>query len=111
VSARRGEVWLVNLEPVVGHEQGRVRPALVLSQDVTNAATQLATILPITSKARAVRTRVPVQPPEAGLTLLSYAICEQPRTISEVRFRQRLGVASPATMLAVENVARVLLGL
>ncbi len=107
----RGEVWLVNLEPVLGHEQGRVRPALVLSQDAMNAATQLATVLPITSKARAIRTRVPVHPPEGGLTLPSYVICEQLRTISEARLVQRLGRMSPATLAAVESTLRVLLGL
>ena len=108
---RRGEVWQVNLDSVLGHEQAGSRPALVLSVDAVNAATQLATVLPITSKARAVRTRVAVQPSEGGLTVPSYVICEQPRTISGVRFLRRLGSASPPTLAAVENVVRLLLGL
>jgi mRNA-degrading endonuclease toxin of MazEF toxin-antitoxin module len=52
----------------------RARPALVLSADAFNvSAAELVTVLPITSKARAVRTRVEIDPPEGGLAVRSYA--------------------------------------
>jgi mRNA interferase MazF len=108
---RRGEVWLVNFDPTLGHEQAGVRPALILSVDTFNASARIATVLPITSKLHSLRTRVEVKPPEGGLTLTSYVICEQPRTISDIRFKKALGVVSPATMGHVSDIVRMLLGL
>jgi mRNA interferase MazF len=61
VKIARGDVWLVDLDPI-----GR-RPALVLSVDAFNAShAELVTLVPITSKARAVRTRIEIGPPEGG---------------------------------------------
>jgi len=49
----RGEVWRADLEPVRGHEQGRVRPVLVISNDVFNHGnSNLVTIVPMTTKGR-----------------------------------------------------------
>jgi len=47
---KRGEIWLVSLEPVVGHEIGKTRPALVISNDRNNKFAETITVLPITSK-------------------------------------------------------------
>jgi mRNA interferase MazF len=105
-------VWVVDLEPIAGHEQGGRRPALVLSVDAFNASrADLVTVLPITSKARAVRTRVEVRPPEGGLSVASWIICEQARTVSTQRLAQRIGAVSGATMTKVADIVRVLLGL
>ena len=112
MSARRGEVWLADFDPVEGHEQAGRRPALVLSADGFNASpAELVTVLPITSKARALRTRITVTPPEGGLSVESYVIGEQTRTISSRRLVKRFGVVSGATMAKVGEVVRVLLGL
>ena len=108
----RGEVWLVTFDPTRGHEQSGARPALVLSVDTFNACpAELVTVLPITSKVRAVRTRIEVTPPEAGLTVPSYIICEQTRTISTRRLLKPLGRASEVTMARVGDIVRTLLGL
>jgi mRNA interferase MazF len=112
VSARRGEVWLVDFSPVEGHEQAGRRPALVLSVDGFNAsAAELVTVLPITSKARTLRTRIAVTPPEGGLSVESYVIGEQTRTVSSRRLVKRVGMVSDATMAKVADVVRMLLGL
>src|SRR5207253_16904 len=88
-----GEVWRVDLEPVRGHEQGRMRPALVMSNDIFNhGPIGLVTIIPITSKARPIRTFLRVDPPQGGLTQISYIICDQVRTVAD----ERLGEAQPA---------------
>lgn len=112
-AARRGEVWLVDLDPVVGHEQGRRRPALVLSADTWNAGPAgLVTVLPVTSKMRhGIPSRIAMKPPEGGLTMPSWIIAEQVRTISTLRLERRLGVVRPVTMSAVDDVVRMLLGL
>ena len=112
MSARRGDIWLVDLDPVEGHEQAGRRPALVLSVDAFNASLAgLVTVLPVTSKARALRTRIEVQPPEGGLSIVSYVIGEQPRTISTRRLVKRFGGVSEETMAKVADVVRMLLGL
>lgn len=112
MSARRGELWMIDFDPVEGHEQGGRRPALVLSVDAFNASrAELVTVLPITSKRRMVRTRVEVVPPEGGLSLVSYVLAEQSRTISTHRLANRIGVVSAQTMTKVSDIVRVLLGL
>jgi mRNA interferase MazF len=113
MSARRGEVWLASFEPVQGHEQAGRRPALVLSVDAFNASrADLVTVLPITSKARPhIPSRVEVRPPEGGLKVPSYVVCEQTRTISIRRLGRRLGAVTPATVARAADVVRMLLGL
>lgn len=109
---RRGEVWLVGFDPTRGHEQAGLRPALVLSTDAFNASrAELVTVLPITSKPRAVRTRVEITPPEGGLTTVSYIIAEQARTVSTRRLVKPMGRVLPTTMGAVKSIVRMLLGL
>jgi mRNA interferase MazF len=109
---RRGEVWRANLNPTIGHEQAKTRPVLVLSVDSFNTCgAQLITILPVTSKPRALRTRVDISPPEGGCTEPSQVIGEQVRTISIERLSKRLGSVSIETMARVSGIVRMLLGL
>lgn len=102
----------MGFDPTMRAEQAGVRPALVLSVDGFNASPAgLVTVVPITSKARPLRTRIEIAPPEGGLTVLSYVIGEQTRTISLARLAKPLGMVSGATMAKVADVVRVLLGL
>ncbi len=108
----RGEVWRVNLERVRGHEQGRSRPALVISNDVFNhGPSDLVTIVPITTRARPIRSFLRVDPPEGGLPQTSFIICDQIRTISRDRLGKRFGAVSVATLAEVEQRIRFLLDL
>jgi mRNA interferase MazF len=84
---------------------------IVLSTDIVNATAGLVTVIPITSRKRAIRSRVEMKPPDGGLSVVSYVICEQSRTISVTRLTTLLGMASPATMRAASEIVRVLLGL
>ncbi len=113
MSARRGEVWLTEFDPVEGHEQVGRRPALVLSVDSFNASrADLATVLPMTSKPRPNNPfRVEVCPPEGGLSVVSYIIGEQLRTVSTRRLVKPLGMVSRTTLEKVADVVRVVLGL
>ena len=109
---QRGEVWQAELDPVRGREQSGRRPVLVVSEDAFNVSpAQLVIALPITSKAKGVRSHVPVDPPEAGLTLRSYIKCEDIRSLSFDRLQNRIGRVSDATLSAVEYRLRVLLKL
>lgn len=96
----QGEVWSVELDPVRGQEQAGTRPALVVSVDGLNQGPAgLAIVLPITKVERArIPTRVRIDPPEGGVKVVSYAICEQVRTVSTERLRKRWGRVSRPTL-------------
>ena len=109
---RRGDVWLTDFGQTRGHEQSGTRPALVVSIDTFNTSKAgLVTVLPMTSKERALRSRVEVVPPEGGLTLRSYVIGEQTRTVSTERLIKPLGRVTGSTMSQSSSVVRTLLGL
>jgi mRNA interferase MazF len=109
---KRGEIWIVNLDPIVGSEQAGQRPALILSADALNASpADLVTVLPLTSRQRPLPSRVALVPPEGGVHLPSWVICEQVRTVSNTRLKSRLGSVAPATMDKVSDIVRMLLAL
>ena len=108
----RGEVWLVSLNPVRGHEQAGTRPALIISVDGLNRGPAgLVIIAPLTSRRKDIRTHVPVTPPEGGLRQASFIKCEDVRSLSQERLVRPLGRVSAATLAAVEERLRILLGL
>jgi mRNA interferase MazF len=108
----RGEVWLVSLDPVRGHEQAGTRPALVVSVDRFNhGPAGLVIVLPITSRSKGVPLHVPISPPEGGLTLPSFVKCEDVRSVSLDRLVRRLGSVEPSTLSLVEDRLRILMGL
>jgi len=108
----RAEVWIVGLDPVVGHEQGGERPALVISTEAFNASGgDDVFIVPITSKFHALRTRVHIAPPEGGLELDSYILCDKLRSLSQRRLKNRIGCVSEKTMAQVEDIVGKILDL
>lgn len=109
---RRGDVWIVNFDPVVGHEQAGERPALVISVDAFNdSGGDDVFVVPITSKHRPLRTRILVSPPEGGLKTDSYIICDKMRSLSQRRLKHFLGCVSNQTMSQVEDILTKILGL
>jgi mRNA interferase MazF len=108
----RGELWRVELEPVRGHEQGGARPCLIVSNDIFNrSAAELLAVVPLTTKGRAIRSFVRIEPPEGGLRQVSYIICDQIRTVSRRRAIRVFGAVSNSVMQEVEERLRVLLDL
>ena len=108
----RGEVWMAQLDPVSGHEQGGTRPVLIISSDALNhGPATLAIVAPITSRARQLASQVQVEPPEGGLTLTSFIMCDHLRSVSHGRLLRRLGRVSPATLRQVEDRLTMLLDL
>ena len=108
----RAEIWLANLDPPVGHEQGGTRPCLIVSDDGMNhGPLGLAIVVPLTSVEKGFPSHVEVMPPEGGLTLQSYIKCEDVRSISQKRLIKRVGIVSPSTMRKVTYRLRLLLHL
>ena len=109
---RRGEVWFTDLNPTRGHEQAGRRPILVISSDSYNInRSGLVIALPLTSRVRAMHSRVPVHPPEGGLKVRSDILCHHIRALSQERLLLRWNAVAPATLTAVENALRSLLRL
>jgi mRNA interferase MazF len=108
----RGEVWRVDFEPVRGHEQGRMRPALIVSNDMLNrSAADLVTVVPITSKARPLPSFLRLDPPDGGVTQTSFIICDQVRTVAKERLDKCLGTVSSGVLAEVEERLKFLLDL
>ena len=111
-AALRSEIWLVEFDPVRGHEQGGSRPALVVSNDVFNAsAADLIVVVPITSKGRTIRSFLKIEPADTGLKLTSYIICDQVRTVSKDRLKGKLGALPQPVMAEVKERLKYLLDL
>ena len=71
----------------------------------------MAIVLPLTSRAKQIRSHVEVRRGEAGLKTPSYIKCEDVRSVSTKRLSRRLGLVSQTTMEGVEDILRILMGL
>jgi mRNA interferase MazF len=108
----RGEIWDLNFDPTISHEQAGVRPALILSEDIFNKGpADLVMVAPLTRTRREIRWRVPVSPPEGGLSGESFIQCESVRSVSKQRLRRLRGRIAGSTLQEVEDRLRILLGL
>jgi mRNA interferase MazF len=98
----RGDVVLVNLDPVVGSEVGKTRPAIVLQNEMANRTSPTVTVIPLSTKVDRVfpfQVRIPAG--EGGLERESKALCEQIRTLSTQRIHQRLGSLPPDRIMEI----------
>ncbi|HHQ47760.1 MAG TPA: type II toxin-antitoxin system PemK/MazF family toxin [Acidobacteria bacterium] len=89
---RRGDVYWVNLDPMVGSEVGKKRPAVILQNDLANRTSPTVTVVPLSGSVERVypfQVRIPAG--EAGLERESKALCEQIRTVSRQRLLERIG--------------------
>lgn len=109
MKANRAEVWIVDLDPVIGHEQSGTRPALILSDDMLNhSLAEMVIIVPITSKYRGIPAHVEIV--YEFLNTKSYIKTEDIRSISAKRLVKRLGTVNESTMGQVEERIKLLLG-
>ena len=103
---------MVDLEPVVGHEQGGRRPFLLISVNQMNRSrAQMAIGVPLTTTNRSNELHVRLDPPEGGLAKVSFAMPEMVRSVSAERLGPKLGYASADTVEAVANRVGILVGL
>jgi mRNA interferase MazF len=110
---RRGEVWLADLGPTRGREQTGERPVLIISTNPFNQGrSRLVVAIPFTTRQRGLPIHVEVRPPDGGLRDVSFAMCEQVRSLAVDRLGPNpFGSVSPAVLNSVENRLRLLLGL
>jgi mRNA interferase MazF len=109
---RRGEIWLVDLNPTQGREPFGRRPALIVSVDLFNLGPAgLVVVLPITSREKGIPFHLIMEPSESGLSRKSFIKCEDIRSIAKERLLKRVGRISPRTLADVEDRLRILLNL
>ena len=113
VSIKRGDILLVNLDPVKGSEQGMIRSVLVIQNDISNEYSPTTIIAPITSKVykKEYPTNVQISLKESGLKLESTVLFNQIRTIDKSRILRRLGQLAPELMRKADLAIKASLGL
>jgi mRNA interferase MazF len=111
---RRGEIYLTTLDPTVGREIQKTRPALVIQNDVSNRLSGVTIVAPITSTVR-----FPLNPVHVllaashstGLSVTSVAVFNQIRAVDRIRLIKRLGAVDTETMEQVDEAIKISLGL
>lgn len=112
MSPRRGEVWLVDFGEPVGREQSGRRPAVVVSSDLLNeSAAGVIVVVPITTAYRGLPSHIEIDQEGSGLDEVSYAKCEDVKSVSEQRLISRLGAAGDEVMFQAARALGFLLDL
>ena len=101
----RGDLYVADLDPVVGSEQGGLRPVLVVQNDMGNRYSPTVAVVAVTSQLQKARlpTHVSVPSEGHGLERDSVILAEQLRTLDKRRLRERIGRLSPAFMAQVDR--------
>jgi len=109
---RRGEIWQVSLEPVEGHEIGKTRPALVISNDKNNEYSSTVTLIPITASIEKIYPfEVFISGEDSGLPLDSKIKCNQIRTVDKLRLLKLVGGISIEIIKKVEEALLIHIGI
>ncbi len=113
IQPRRGEVYLVSLDPTVGAEIKKTRPAVVVQNDPANRRSPITIVAAVTSQFEEplYPTEVLVRAPEGGLAADSVVLLNQIRSVDKGRLVRRLGVLKTETMKEVERALLLSLGL
>lgn len=115
MNVKRGEIYYADLSPVVGSEQGGVRPVLIIQNDTGNRYSPTVIAAAITS--RLDKTELPTHigvaggQSNCGLACNSVVLLEQVRTIDKRRLRERVGRLNDSEMRAVNTAISVSFGL
>ncbi|MBO7214987.1 MAG: type II toxin-antitoxin system PemK/MazF family toxin [Clostridia bacterium] len=109
---KRGELYYADLSPVVGSEQGGVRPVLVVQNDIGNRHSPTIIAAAVTSKINKAKlpTHIELRAEEYGLSKDSVVLLEQIRTLDKKRLKERIGSLSEKTMILVNDALLISLG-
>ncbi len=110
---KRGDIFYADLSPVVGSEQGGVRPVLIVQNDIGNKYSPTVIIAAVTSQINKAKlpTHIEIMADDFGLSKDSVILLEQIRTIDKKRLREKLGKLSDDLMIQVNEALTVSLGL
>lgn len=110
---KRGDIYYADLSPVIGSEQGGMRPVLIVQNDTGNRHSPTVIAAAITSKTDKARlpTHIELNAHSVGLSRNSVILLEQIRTLDKSRLREKMGKLDEDTMNAVDNAIMVSFGL
>ena len=113
LNVKRGEIYYADLSPVVGSEQGGMRPVLIVQNDVGNRHSPTVIAAAITSQQNKTRlpTHIEISAKDYGLSRKSVVLLEQIRTLDKRRLRERMGCLDHTLMQQVDNAIAVSFGL
>ncbi len=112
MTVKRGELYYADLSPVVGSEQGGVRPVLVVQNDVGNKYSPTVIAAAVTSKINKAKLPTHIELPSSlyGLQKDSVILLEQIRTLDKRRLKERIGELPTTTMTRVDRAILISLG-
>ena len=110
---KRGDIYYADLSPVVGSEQGGMRPVLIVQNDTGNRHSPTVIAAAITSQMGKARlpTHIQLQGQSVGLSRDSVILLEQIRTIDKRRLKERMGELDAPSMSQVNNALEISFGL
>ena len=113
MSVKRGEIYYADLSPVVGSEQGGIRPVLIVQNDVGNKFSPTVIAAAITSQRLKTNlpTHIQVNAHDCGLAKDSIVLLEQVRTIDKKRLKEKMGTLDMISMDQVNKALSVSFGL
>ncbi len=113
MSIKRGEIYYADLSPVVGSEQGGVRPVLIVQNDVGNKYSPTVIAAAITSQREKTKlpTHIEINANQCGLAKNSVVLLEQIRTIDKKRLKERMGELDNHSMDMINEALSISFGL
>ena len=113
MNIKRGDIYYADLSPVVGSEQGGIRPVLIVQNDVGNRYSPTVIAAAITSRMGKTKlpTHIDIYADRVGLAKDSVVLLEQVRTIDKKRLGEKMGHLDAETMNAVDDAISISLGL
>ena len=113
MNVRRGDIFYANLSPVVGSEQGGLRPVLIVQNDVGNKYSPTVIAAAITSRQQKanIPTHIAIGADSTGLSKDSVVLLEQVRTIDKRRLKEKMGSVDEAAMSRVNEAISISFGI
>ena len=113
MSVKRGEIYYADLSPVVGSEQGGVRPVLIVQNDVGNRYSPTVIAAAITSQKEKAKlpTHIEINAQSCGLARNSTVLLEQIRTIDKRRLKEKMGTLDEQSMNQINSALSISFGL
>ncbi|MBN1385582.1 type II toxin-antitoxin system PemK/MazF family toxin [Candidatus Woesearchaeota archaeon] len=112
IAVKRGEIWLVNLDPTIGHEIRKSRPGIIIQNDIGNKYSPITIIAPVTSSIEKIYPiEVLLTKKNSGLKKESKAVLNQIRAIDKKRLIRKIGRLKNSAIGEVNEAIKISLGL
>ena len=113
IDFKRGDLYYADLSPVVGSEQGGIRPVLIIQNDVGNKYSPTVIVAAVTSQINKAKlpTHIELSAENYGLPKDSVVLLEQVRTLDKRRLKEKIGTLDNMKMRKIENAILISLGL